>query len=67
MGKNMKRFKVISEVISEEHTQDVKRSREVLYVENTVAILRHLKAYPRKGRPELRRKKSVLHREAVIT
>lgn len=54
MGKNLKRFKVISEVISEEHTQDVKRSREALYVENTMAILRHLKAYSRKGRPELR-------------
>lgn len=54
MSKNLKRFKVISEVISEEHTQDVKRSREALYVENTVAVLRHLKAYPRKGRPELR-------------
>lgn len=67
MNKNLKRFKVISEVISEEHTQDVKRSREALYVENTVAVLRHLKAYPRKGRPELRRRKSVLHRETVST
>lgn len=67
MGKNLKRFKVISEVISEEHMQDVKRSREALYVENTVAVLRHLKAEPRKGSPELRRRKSVLHRETVST